>query len=262
MPIADGESMYLLVRPERPDGRNALLMHGWMSNPYHLEGLAREMAAEGITVGVAEYGEPIKGEPYDLPSEYKHRRACMAIEDMLSLGAADEWIFAAHSFGGVALTRLLEDGPVQPSEVDFICALGFGEAVKVIHPERLPDAVMIYGSELFSAFLHGRNIFNRHALMAQSATLLHRDIRIAELKEIAALRTGYAVKAALSASRSGASVSVIVAERDHVVKPRGTIESLANNLGTVVLGKANHFVPITHPRRVAGAMNLGQSACA
>ncbi len=248
--LQGGDAGYLLVRPEHPDGRNALLGHGFMSNPYHLLGLAEHLAEEGMTVGVAEYGEPLPGETYELPSDYKHRRACMVMEDVEHRFTSDEWHVAVHSYGGVVLKKLLDDAPEPIDEASFVCALGFGEPVKVLHPERILDVIKIYGSELFSAFTKGKNVFNRHALAAQIATAAHRPNRVAELEEIRELSFDYAIPAIHHAEEHGVDMSVLIAPRDHVVKPEGTSSSMQGDV-KIIHAKANHFAPITHPHRVA-----------
>ncbi len=248
--LRGGDAGYLLVRPEHPDGRNDLLGHGLMSNPYHLLGLAEHLAEKGITVGVAEYGEPMPDEIYELPSDYKHRRACMVMEDVEKRSHADEWMVAVHSYGGVVLKKLVDDAPRPIDEAYFMCALGFGDPVKVLHPERIWDVARMYGSELFSAFTKGKNVFNLHALAAQTATLLHKSNRIAEVEEIKNLCFDYAQPAIRKAKEKGVNVSVLIAPRDHVVKPEGTSNSMQGNV-KIIHAKANHFAPITHPHRVA-----------
>ena len=253
--LMNGDAGYFLVCPREPDGRNVLLGHGFLSNPHHLLGLAKEFASEGMTVGVVEYGEPLPGETYGLPSEYKHRRACMVMEDMEHRFPSDEWRAVVHSYGGVVLKKLLVDAPEPIDDADFVCALGFGPPVKILHPERILDVIRIYGSELFSAFTRGRNILNIPALTAQATTLAlkNKDYRVAEINEIKDLSIDYAVPVVTEALEAGVDVSVLVAPRDHVVKPEGTLKAM-DGKAVVISKRSNHFAPITHPREVARAI--------
>lgn len=253
LPLADGESGYLLVTPTQPDGRSALIGHGFLSNPYHCLGLAEALAGHGITVGVVDYGEPLQGEPYEVPSDYKYRRLCMAIEAMEARAAAERWLVAVHSYGGIALKDLLEDAPVPIDEGHFISALGFGEPVKVLHPNRFPDVIRMYGAELFSAVARPRRILNPQALQAQIRSLRNRDARIAELQEIVSLPTNCALPAIRTAQKAGSLIVVSVAPHDNVVDPQRTSLAMEGEV-RVIHPKANHFSPLTHGERVARVM--------
>jgi len=246
LPLAEGDAGYILVQSPEPDGRKAIIGHGFMSTPEHYLGMAETLARTGCDVGLVDYGEPLKDESDELPSVYKWRRMCMTMEAM---GDADSWIAAAHSYGGVPLARLLRDAPVSVDLALFLSSLGFGEPQKV-NPSRFPDVMRMYGSELIAAVLHPRHIINPSAVKGQVGALVHRTQRIRELEEITSLECDFSVEPIKRAKVVGVKVLVAVAPRDHVVPPHSAVESMEGDV-VEIHPKADHFAPITHGNHVA-----------